>query len=226
MSDMSKNTSTKLLAWFERHFSVRLPFTCFARNTALLSLLGLVPALILYIALIPGFWSHLITSDAALARFLRQILTNGLPVVFTVNAVSMILFSQSRLRTIGPGSALALDFATRTLVFAALHAVIYFASALMFGSFGSDPLQALRVMGPTLVQAATFGNLSGVYLYATLISALPLHMALAEIWLQRRGHSAASGVTLVLVSLAVIAAQVLVLTGVAFTVSPPDRPPF
>lgn len=112
---MSETTPTGLLAWFDQHFSVRLPFTRFARNTALLSLLGLVPVLILYIALIPGFWSHLTTSDAALARFVRQILTNGLPVVFTVNAVSLIMFSRSRLCIVGPGAALALDFAARTI---------------------------------------------------------------------------------------------------------------
>ena len=216
---MSETTRTGLLAWLDRHFSVRLPFTRFARNTAVLSLLGLVPVLILYIALIPGFWSHLTTSDAALVRFVRQILTNGLPVVFTVNAVSMILFSQSRRRIVGLGSALALDFAARTIAFAGLHAMVFFASALMFGSFGGDPLQALRVAGPTLVMAAAFGNLSGVYLYATLISALPLHMALAESWFERHGYRPAPGVALVLFSLTIIAAQVLLLTAIALTVS-------
>ena len=222
---MSETTPTGLLAWFDQHFSVRLPFTRFARNTALLSLLGLVPVLILYIALKPGFWSHLTTSDAALARFVRQILTNGLPVVFTVNAVSLIMFSRSRLRIVGPGAALALDFAARTIVFTGLHAVIFFVSAQMFGSFGGDPLQALRVVGPTLVQAAAFGNLSGVYLYATLISALPLHMDLAENWHQRRGCRPAPVAALVLFSLAIIAAQILVLTGVALAVSLTVRPP-
>ena len=108
-----------------------------------------MPVLILYIALIPGFWSHLTTSDAALVRFVRQILTNGLPVVFTVNAVSLIMFSRSRLRIVGPAAALALDFAARTIVFSGLHAMVFFVSALMFGSFGGDPLQALRVAGPT-----------------------------------------------------------------------------
>lgn len=222
---MSETTPTGLLAWFDQHFSVRLPFTRFARNTALLSLLGLVPVLILYIALIPGFWSHLTTSDAALARFVRQILTNGLPVVFTVNAVSLIMFSRSRLCIVGPGAALALDFAARTIAFTGLHAVIFFVSELMFGSFGGDPLQALRVAVPTLVQAAAFGNLSGVYLYATLISALPLHMALAEIWVQRRGRRPAPVAALILFSLAIIAAQILVLTGVALAFSLPVRPP-
>ena len=218
---MSKTTQAGLLAWFDRYFSVRLPFTRFARNMMLLSLLGLVPVLILYIALIPGFWSHLTTSDAALARFARQILTNGLPVVFTVNAVSMIMLSRSRRRIVAPGSALALDFAARSIGFTVLHVIVFFVSALMFGSFGGDPLQALRVVGPTIVQAAAFGNLSGVYLYATLISALPLHMALAESWFERHGYRPASSVALVLFSLAIISAQVLLLTGIAFAATLP-----
>lgn len=216
---MATDTPTPLVVWFERHFSVQLPFTRFARNTALLSLIGLAPVLALYIALTPGFWSHLMTADAALARFLRQILTNGLPVVFAVNTVSVILLSQLRLRKVAAGAALMLDFLARTAFFAALHAVIFFASALMFGSFGGDPLLALRVVGPTLAQAAAFGNLSGVYLYATLISALPLHMALAEIWLQRHGYGHASSAMMVLFSLAVIAAQILLLQAGAIAAS-------
>lgn len=216
---MIKDTPTPLVAWFERHFSVRLPFTRFARNMVLLSLIGLTPVLAFYIALTAGFWSHLMTADAALARFLRQILTNGLPVVFAVNTVSVILFSQLRLRNVDAGAALVLDFLTRTAFFAALHAVIFFASALMFGSFGGDPLQGLRVVSPTLAQAAAFGNLSGVYLYATLISALPLHMALAEAWLQRRGYGPASGAIMILFSLAIIAAQILLLSAGAMAVS-------
>jgi hypothetical protein len=222
---MANNSPPDVIAWFDRHFSVRLPFTRFARNTVLLSLFGLIPTLTLYIALIPDFWPHLTTSSAALALFLRQILTNGLPVVFTVNAVSIILFSQLRLRTMEPEWVLTLDFATRTIFFAALHAVIFFASAQIFGSFGGDPLQALRVVGPTLAQSAAFGNLSGVYLYATLISALPLHMVLTENWFKKRKSRPASVVTLALCSLAVIAAQILMLTALTLVISPPTIPP-
>lgn len=216
---MVKDTPPPLVTWFERHFSVQLPFTRFARNLILLSLIGLGPVLALYIALTPGFWSHLLTADAALARFLRQILTNGLSVVFAVNAVSVILFSQLRLRNVNVGAALVLDLLARTVFFAALHAVIFFASALVFGSFGGDPVQALRVVSPTLAQAAAFGNLSGVYLYALLISALPLHMALAKAWLQRHGYGPTSGTILVLVSSVIIAAQILLLTAGAVAVS-------
>lgn len=216
---MVKETPTPLIAWFDRHFSVRLPFTRFSRNTGLLSLIGLAPVLALYIALTPGFGSQLMMADAALARFLRQILTNGVPVVFAINTVSMILFSQLRRHAVDARAALALDFVSRTVSFAALHATIFVVSASMFDSFGGDPQQALRVIGPTLAQAAAFGNLSGVYLYATLISALPLHMALAETWIQRRGNGPASAAIPVVLAFAVITAQIMALTAGAMAAS-------
>ena len=217
---MARDPEISLLAWLDRHFSVALPFGRFARNIALLSLAGLVPTLALYIALSPGLWGHLMATDAALARFLRQIVTNGLPVVLILNAVCLILFAQLRARRLSPARALAIDIPARIGAFIALHAVIYPASALMFGSFGGDPAQALRVVAPTLAQAAGFGNLSGVYLYATLISALPLHMALVGaaaqglgLWVPR--VPVLVTVVLILAALAIFGAQALLLTGVA-----------
>ncbi|MCC5988613.1 MAG: hypothetical protein JJT95_13095 [Pararhodobacter sp.] len=213
---MTKHTDSSFLAWFDRHFDIRLPFTRFARNVVLLSLAGLAPALGLYVALTPGFAAHLIGADAALARLLRQVLSNGLPVVFVVNALSFILFAQLRRRDGGreirPAAALVLDLAARTVLFLVLHAAIYAGSAILFDSFGADPMQALRVVGPTLVQAAGFGNLSGVYLYATLVSALPLHMALAEMLLRRRRGSTAHPALPAVLAVLVIAAQFLALT--------------
>jgi hypothetical protein len=92
--------------------------------------------------------------------------------------------------------------------------VIYPVSALLFGSFGGDPLQALRVVGPTLAQSAAFENLSGVYLYATLVSAVPLHMALVGEELQRLGLRS-SMLVLTLAALSVFGVQALLITGVA-----------
>lgn len=208
---MLAEAPTPLLVWFDRHFSVRLPFTRFARNTVLLSLIGLAPVLALYITLTPGFWGHLLTEDSASARFLRQILTNGLPVVCVVNAISLVLFARLRSGAMRPGLVLSLDIPGRLLAFIALHAVIYPASALMFGSFGGDPVQALRVVGPTLGQAGAFGNLSGVYLYATLATAMPLHTALVDNALRQRGYRA-SLASLTIPALAILLLQVLVLT--------------
>jgi hypothetical protein len=217
---MAVDGDNRLLTWFDRHFSIRLPVVRFASNTILLSLAGLLPVLGLYISLVPDFWSHLLGSQAALSRFLRQILTNGLPVVFVVNALGLVLFAQSRANALRASAALVIDFVARIAVFTALHAAIYFASAQMFGSFGGDPLQALRVIGPTLAQAAAFGNLSGVYLYATLVSALPLHIALAESVLRRRGYGPRSAPWLALApALAVVAIQFLVLTAAARALS-------
>lgn len=212
---MVRDTEAPLLVWLDRHFSVALPFGRFARNIALLSLAGLVPTLALYIALSPGHWGHLMATDAALARFLRQIVTNGLPVVLILNAVCLILFAQLRARRLSPARALAIDIPARIGAFIALHAVIYPASALMFGSFGGDPAQALRVVAPTLAQAAGFANLSGVYLYATLISALPLHMALVGAAAQGLGLRVPRVPVLILAALAIFGAQALLLTGVA-----------
>lgn len=204
-----------LISWVERHFSLALPFSRFARNTALLSLAGLVPVLALYVTLAPGLWSLLAGFDDARSRFLRQIVTNGLPVVFAVNALSLILFAQLRAARISWGGALAIDIPARIGVFIGLHLVIYPASALAFGSFGGDPAQALRVVFPTLAQSAGFANLSGVYLYATLASALPLHMALVGMAVQAQGKGQVPLPILASAALGIFAAQALLLTLVA-----------
>lgn len=177
-----------LVAWLDRHFSVALPFTRFVRNTMILSLVGLAPVLALYIALIPGFWSHLISTEAALAGFIRQILTNGLTVVFVVNSLGFFLCAQLRAAGLRPEFVLAIDIPARIGVFMGLHILIYPGSALAFGSFGGDPVQGLRVVGPTLADAASFGNLSGVYFYATLLSAFPLYLAMVGAAVHRHGY--------------------------------------
>lgn len=209
---MTQVRDRDLLVWLDRHFSVHLPFPRFARNVALLSIAGLVPVLALYIALAPGLEAHL--WGPALGRFARQIVTNGLPVVFVVNALGLILFAQLRARRITPLHALALDIPARIGAFVGLHLAIYPASAMLFGSFGGDPVQALRVTGPTLAQSAGFANLSGVYLYATLISALPLHMALVGQILGQRQRTVTVR-ALIVAALAIFAAQAFLLTVLA-----------
>ncbi len=212
---MATEPQSPVLAWLDRHFSVELPFLRFARNVVLLSLAGLAPTLALYIALSPGLWPHLLATDAALARFLRQIVTNGLPVVLVINAFGLILFAQLRSRRLSPVRALAIDIPARIGAFIALHVVIYPASALMFGSFGGDPGQGLRVVGPTLAQSAAFANLSGVYLYATLISALPLHMAMVGGAANSMGLRTPTTPALMLAALVIFGLQALLLTGLA-----------
>ncbi len=171
----------------EKCFSLDMPFWCFVRNTLLVSCAGLFPLLLLYVALTPGFGAHLLNNGPAFSRFLRQVVTNGLPVVFAVNYVSFFLYALSVARQPEGGVSariLLIDLPARVVLFVLLHGVIYFVSADWFGSFGGDHWQALRVVGPTLARSAFFENISGVYLYATLVSALPLYVAVIDRCLQ------------------------------------------
>ncbi len=167
----------------QRYFTLDMPAARFARNTLAASLLGLLPLLVLYIALAPGFAAQLMGGGPAPVPFLRQVLTNGLPVVFVVNYAGFFLYAWAVDRHRG-GQARALvllvDPPMRVILFIILHAVIYMISADWFGSFGGSHFTALRVVAPTLAQSALFQNISGVYLYATLVSALPLYVAVIE----------------------------------------------
>lgn len=162
------------LATFDRHFSPNMAFTRFALNVFLYSCVGLLPFLILYISLRPGFWSSLIADPLARGLLLRQVLTNGLPVVYLINYIGFALYAGLAGRKGGALRALGIDVPARIMLFLGGHAAIYVGSARMFGSFGGDAMQALGVVAPTVADAASFGNLSGVYLYATAISAYPL----------------------------------------------------
>lgn len=163
-----------------RLFTLDMPFLRFARNTALVSLAALGPLLVVYVISIPGFAAMLFDGGPALALFLRQIATNGLPVVFAVNFISFFLFAWMHDRPRNAANStlvLLIDLPLRLAVFVSLHAIIYALSADWFGSFGGSPATALRVVAPTLARSALFENISGVYLYATLASAIPLYAA-------------------------------------------------
>ena len=134
----------------------------------------------LYVLLSPGFASALADGGLPLRRFLRQVLTNGLPVVVIVNYVGFFLFALSHElpeNSRDPAAYIAVDFLSRLSLFFGLHALIYVVSADWFGSFGRSRATALQVVAPTLARSALFENISGVYLYATLISAIPLYVS-------------------------------------------------
>jgi|Transcript_7468 hypothetical protein len=164
----------------ERYFSIEMPGVLFLRNVLLFSLAALAPVLVLYVLLAPGFAPALAAGGPALGRFLRQVVTNGLPVVFAVNYVSFILYALTQRPAGGhrdPAVFLLLDLVVRVFLFLGLHALIYVFSADWFGSFGSSRATALSVVAPTLARSAFFENISGVYLYATMVSALPLYVS-------------------------------------------------
>lgn len=166
----------------ERYFSTRMPATRFLANVLIFSLGALLPVLALYVLLTPGFASALAQGGPHLRLFLRQIVANGLPVILATNYVGFFLFALTHDRHYGdrdPAIFIAIDVIVRITLFIVLHAAIYVLSADWFGSFGSDRTVALRVVAPTLSRSALFENISGVYLYATMASALPLYKSVA-----------------------------------------------
>jgi hypothetical protein len=165
-----------LLAGFDRHVAGasvgRLALVAWSITCA-----GIAGALALYVALTPGFTTSLFGGGSAAGYLLRQIVFNGLPVVFAVNLAGLWLYARVARGAGRPWAALGLDAGLRAVLFIGLHAAIYAGAARAFGSFGGDAAQAVGVVGPTLAAAASFGNLSGVYLYATAVSAFPLFAA-------------------------------------------------
>ncbi|MFP7675630.1 hypothetical protein ACG74X_20030 [Marivita sp. S0852] len=166
----------------QRFFSTKMPGVQFVVNVLVFSLIGLLPVLIVYVLRAPGFASALMDGGPTLSRFLRQVLTNGLPVVFFVNYVGFFLFAVLNAKDTNsrdPAVFILFDVVTRVALFLVLHAFIYVLSASWFGSFGGSRSTALSVVAPTLARSALFENISGVYLYATLVSALPLYATAA-----------------------------------------------
>ncbi|SFQ02186.1 hypothetical protein [Tranquillimonas alkanivorans] len=208
----------------QRFFALDMPFLRFARNTMLLSLAGLTPLLVLFVTLTPGFASALSESGQALGRFLRQVITNGLPIVFVMNFLAFFLYASTEARgdlERRPGLTLFLDISARIISFIALHILIYVLSADWFGSFGGSRATAVRVVAPTLARSAFFENISGVYLYATLVSAIPLYVTVIQRWLTEAGlaaHRPVRGIAVAL-SLMLFGGVVALLTGIAYLVT-------
>ena len=168
----------------ERFFSVKMPFSTFLQNVLFVSLLALALTLLAYVLLSPGFLSLLVGDSTALARFMRQVATNGLTVVVVTNYVGFFIFALSQdvwAKTRDPVLNAVADVVIRAVLFIGIHAVIYVASADWFGSFGGSRSTAIRVVAPTLERSAYFENISGAYLYAVFLSALPLYIY----WMRR-----------------------------------------
>ena len=71
----------------------------------------------------------------------------------------------------------ATDVVARLALFFGLHTLVYVLSADWYDSFGGDRLTAISVVAPTLARSAYFENVSGVYFYATVVSAMPLYVS-------------------------------------------------
>ncbi len=152
---------------FGQNFSPALPFGRFCWNVFALSVASILPFLLVYIFTTPGFATMLAQNSTALGRFIRQVMTNGLPVVFLVNYLGFVFafvtLKHARRLQIG---YIFLDVVLRSVTFVGAHIVVYVLSADLFASFGGSRATALSVVGPTLRWSFMFTNVSGVYLYA------------------------------------------------------------
>lgn len=216
----------------DRYFAIDTPFWQFLLNTFVVSCLCLFPLLLVYVGLTPGFGPMLMGDGLALRLFLRQVVTDGLLVVFIVNYLGFFVFSvftAPRGRHDREWLFLVIDPPSRAAIFVFLHGLIYFNSADWFGSFGGDHWQALRVVGPTLARSALFANLEGVYLYATISSALPVYAVVIDRLLSRRAaaHRTRSGAparilprpaTAILLAVGLSVVCALLVTAIAITI--------
>jgi hypothetical protein len=192
---------TRALEAIDRHLPRGMGRGGFVFAVWSVSCVALALAVAVYVATTPGLAASLAGGGAAGGYFLRQLAFNGLPVVFALNLVGFALYRvRGRER---PEAGLALEVALRAALFFGLHALIYPLSALAFGSFGGDPAQALGAVGPTLAQAAFFGNLAGVYLYAGTVGAFPLFAALMA---ARAGEERLGPVVLAFVPFSILSA--------------------
>lgn len=167
------------LRLMNRLFPTDIGFVRLALQTFVASLLAMFVVLALFVVKTPVFLETVMQDRALALAVMRQVMANGLPIVFLINLVGFSNFGALAHRhdaERGAAATIGMDLLTRGFLFFALHALSYYLAAVSYGSFGGDPATALRVVAPTLVGAALISNLAGVYLYATAISALPFLM--------------------------------------------------
>jgi hypothetical protein len=164
-------------AFVERHFGTALSPGRFLLNVALLSILSLLPFTILHVFRTAGFATLVMNDATAAGLVLRQIATNGFPVVFIINAAGFVLYGSSIRRAVPLNLFLMGDALGRGLLFVLIHLFVYLFSADLFGSFGGSRTTAIDVLGPTLSRAYAFDTISGAYLYALLPGAVLTYAA-------------------------------------------------
>ncbi len=167
------------LRWLSALFARDIGWLRFAVQSFVLSLIGMVLAAGFYIATYPALRMGLMDDPMLLNAFLRQVIASGLVTVFVINTIGFANYGAFVARgNDGRSTAAVLgaDLFTRGLLFVGMHVIIYYLAAEYYASFGGNTLLALQVVAPTLAGAAHMGNLSGVYLWATAISALPFFM--------------------------------------------------
>lgn len=160
----------------------------FLRNIFLFSAGSFAAFLIVYIFTTPGFAGQLAGDPTARGVVIWQLLTNGVPLVLISNYVAFSLLMTRIDKNEFNMTDILIDVGIRIAIFITMTAAYYSVSALYFGSFAGDVGMALQAVMPTMSLAANFRNLTGVYFYATVLSSLPLFLAVCVEAAGREGY--------------------------------------
>ena len=160
------------------YLSARLPAMRFVINVLLFTISSMLLLLIVYIALTPKFMSSLIDDPMQRSELFSQFFIDGLTKTFVANYIGFSVYSlRSERVDFDPAKSLFVDVVIKVIVFIALTAAIYVAYANFTEAFTGKTSTALAAVGPTILLAAKFKNLTAVYLYSLAISSLPLYLA-------------------------------------------------
>lgn len=160
------------------YFSGRLPALRFAANVMLFTISSMLLLLVIYVSLTPNFLSSLINDPMQRSQLLKQFVFDGLIKTFVANYIGFSVYSlRSERVDFDPVRSLFVDVVIKVVVFIVLTAAIYVAYAKIQGAFSGKTGTALAAVGPTILLAAKFQNLTAVYLYSLALSSLPLYLA-------------------------------------------------
>ncbi len=165
----------------DKYFSIKLPAVKFVLNTFIFSSAAAAVLFIAYTAMHPGFSMQLLEDKTARALFFRQFFLDGIVTIFVVNYMGFVTYAcfvetKKDNYNFKLHYLIMIDIFARVLSFFIVTSIVYLIFAHWFGSFEGDEVLALKTVSLTLVDAVTFDNLTGIYLYATAISSLPLFL--------------------------------------------------
>jgi len=168
------------LTIMNRYFSGTLPFLRFILNVLVFSCVPVLVLLVAYVTYTPGFSAQLIDDNLARMNFLR-VLFYGIVATFTVNYLVFALYSYVEaaldIRRFKVRYILIVDILSRVVLYVVVTAILFVVAAMLTeDAFLGKKMLAILSVAPTVRHAAAFQDMSGAFLYATAISALPLFL--------------------------------------------------
>lgn len=126
---------------------------------------------------VEGFGKQLAEDNFARWVFVRQVVTTGFPIVLATNLVAGMVYAAVRNAGVKRATGLQyflFDVIVRFIAFTTAMAATYYASAVLFESFGGNTERALSAVWPTLAGAFRFENLTSAFILAALLGGVPI----------------------------------------------------